>query len=280
MVIDFHTHAFPDKIAQKTVDFLKEKSKTVPFTDGTVRYLSEKARNVGIDLSVVLPVVTNPLSVDKINDFAAETNENTEKTGVFSLGGVHPDTENVKAAIKRIKDSGLKGFKIHPAYQRVKLNDIRYKRIFGFAEEYGLIVVSHGGYDIGVEGNWSSPAMAKDICREIKPSRFVMAHMGGWQTWEDVKNYLCGENLYFDTSFSAYNFSYREDLPKPERLPVLCEKDFLEIVRAHGKDKILFGTDSPWGDQKEQTDFIKQLPLSEEERTGILGGNARKLLDL
>ena len=81
MVIDFHTHAFPDKIAQKTVDLLKEKSKTVPFTNGTVGGLSEKARNFGIDLSVVLPVVTNPLSTDKINDFAAETNKNTEKTG-------------------------------------------------------------------------------------------------------------------------------------------------------------------------------------------------------
>ena len=280
MVIDFHTHAFPDKIAQKTVDLLKEKSKTVPFTNGTVGGLSEKARNFGIDLSVVLPVVTNPLSTDKINDFAAETNKNTEKTGVFSLGGVHPDTENVKAAIKRIKDLGLKGFKIHPAYQQVKLNDIKYKRIFGFAEEYGLIVVSHGGYDIGVDGNWSSPAMAKEICREIKPSRFVMAHMGGWQMWNDVKKYLCGENLYFDTSFSAYNFSYREDVPQSERFFVLCEKDFLEIVLAHGKDKILFGTDSPWGDQKEQTDFIKKLPLTEEEKTNILGDNARKLLKL
>ncbi|MBR5388904.1 MAG: amidohydrolase family protein [Clostridia bacterium] len=280
MIIDFHTHAFPDKIAVKTVDFLKEKSHTVPTAVGTVQNLSEKALAAGIDLSIVLPVVTNPLSTDKINSFAAEINEKTKDTGVFSFGGVHPDTQDLKAALKRVKDSGLKGVKIHPPYQQVKLNDIRYKRIFGLAEEYGLIVISHGGYDIGVEGDFSSPAMAREICREIKPSRFVMAHTGGWQYWDDVKKYLCGEALYFDTAFSVGNFYYRDDFDENLKKPVLGKEEFLEIIRAHGVDKVLFGTDSPWADQKDQIEFMKSLPLKESEKENILGGNAAKLLGI
>ena len=280
MIIDFHTHAFPDKIAQKTVDFLKTKSKTTPYTDGSIGDLSKKSRESGVDLSVVLPVITNPLSTEKINDFAASVNENTSTTGVFSFGGIHPDSPDVKAAIKHIKELGLKGFKIHPAYQQVKLNDLRFKRIFGFAEEYGLIVISHGGYDIGVEGNWSSPVFAAEICSEIHPSRFVMAHMGGWEMWEDVKKYLCGTNIYFDTSFSCVNFSYEKETPQEEQKPVLSENDFLSIIRAHGYNKILFGTDSPWGEQQEQLNFIRNLPLKQEEKAAILGDNAAKLLNI
>ncbi len=280
MIIDFHTHAFPDKIAQKTIDALKAKSLTVPFTDGTVKNLSETALSSGVNLSIVLPVITNPLSTEKINLFAAEINKSAKETGVFSFGGIHPDAPDIKNSVKRIKELGLKGLKIHPAYQQVKLNDIRYKRIIGYAEEYGLITVTHGGYDIGVDGNWSSPSMAAEICKDVSPSRFVMAHMGGWEMWEDVKRRLCGENVYFDTAFSGYNFAYMKGVPEEKKRPVLKEEDFIDIIKLHGADKILFGTDSPWGGQKEQIEFIEKLPLSDKEKSDIFYGNAAKLLQL
>ena len=35
MVIDFHTHMFPDKIADKTITFLAEVCQIPPQTDGT-----------------------------------------------------------------------------------------------------------------------------------------------------------------------------------------------------------------------------------------------------
>ena len=35
MIIDFHTHMFPDKIADKTITFLAEVCQMPPQTDGT-----------------------------------------------------------------------------------------------------------------------------------------------------------------------------------------------------------------------------------------------------
>ena len=277
MLIDFHTHAFPDSIAEKTVKFLATKSKTLPYTDGKYSSLSDSTAGAGIDLSVVLPVVTNPNSAEKINAFAADINEKSTYSRLFSFGGIHPDCDNHKEILSFIYRHGLKGVKIHPAYQGVKLNDIRYKRIIGAAEELGLIVVTHGGKDIGIEGDYASPKMSEEILDEVRPTKFVAAHTGGWEQWEEAER-LIGREIFFDTAFSLKTFNYSAEVPPTDRQPTLTEERFIYIVKKHGADKILFGTDSPWGDQAEQAEYIKSLPLTETEKNAILGGNAARLL--
>ncbi|MBQ9081713.1 MAG: amidohydrolase family protein, partial [Clostridia bacterium] len=204
----------------------------------------------------------------------------TNATGVFSLGGMHPDTPDYKSEIKRIADLGLKGIKLHPAYQQVHLDDIRYKRIIAYADELGLIVSVHGGVDICIPGDWSTPERARRVLDEVKPKKMIIAHMGGWQLWEDTKKFLCGQDVFLDTAFSYGNIEYRNSVPLSLRQKQLTEEKFMEIVRLHGADKILFGTDSPWDDLAEKLDLIQSLPLTSEEKIKILGKNGEKLLQL
>ena len=70
MIIDFHTHIFPDKIAESAINILSKKSNLVPQTNGTVLDLQNKTKEVGIDYSLVLPVVTSPKQTKSINDFS------------------------------------------------------------------------------------------------------------------------------------------------------------------------------------------------------------------
>ena len=122
-IIDIHTHTFPDAIAKETVCSLEGRSHTHSFSDGTVEGLSSAIKGAGVSLAVVQPVVTNPLKTEKINRAAAEVNEHTDETHVFSFGGMHPDTPNYKEELKRIKELGLKGVKLHPAYQHHRQTD-------------------------------------------------------------------------------------------------------------------------------------------------------------
>jgi len=55
---------------------------------------------------------------------------------------------------------------------------------------------------------------------------------------------------------------------------------FLELVQLHGVSRVLFGTDGPWADLSEEVAWIRGLPLAEEDREAIRGGNATKLLRL
>ena len=282
MIIDFHTHTFPDKIAASAVEKLSRVSHIRPFSDGTVKGLSDRARAAGIDLSIVLPVATSTKQVVHINDFAAKTNESTKETGLFSFGCIHPDYPDWSAELERVRALGLKGIKLHPVYQGVDIDDPRFLRILAKAGELGLIVVTHAGCDIGFPGvEHCSPEMVVRAIKQVGPVKLVLAHMGGWQQWDKVEELLTDRPIWLDTSFSTGSLTPLDDgYYDPKDLPMLAEKDFLRMVRAFGAERVLFGTDSPWSDQTEEISRLRALPLTEAERDLILSGNAKKLLDI
>lgn len=282
MIIDFHTHTFPDKIAAAAIEKLSGLSHTPPFSDGTAGGLAASAKGAGIDLSVILPVATNTKQVPSINDYAAKTNETTEATGLFSFGCIHPDFPQWKEELSRIAALGLKGIKLHPVYQEVDFDDIRYLRILERAGELGLIVVTHAGLDIGYPGvEHCSPEMVLSAVKQVGQVKLVLAHMGGWRQWDKVEELLVGQSVWLDTAFSVGEITPLEDgYYSPEELHMLNEADFLRLIRKFGAERVLFGTDSPWSDQKESLDLIRALPLGNGEKEAVLGGNARKLLRL
>ena len=282
MIIDFHTHTFPDKIAAAAIEKLSKLSHTRPFSDGTAAGLSASAKAAGIDLSVILPVATNTKQVPSINGYAAKANETTDTTGLFSFGCMHPDYPEWKEELSRIASLGLKGIKLHPVYQNVDFDDPRYLRILDRAGELGLIVITHAGLDIGYPGvERCTPEMVLNAVKQVGAVKLVLAHMGGWRQWGKVEELLVGQSVWIDTSFSAGNITPLDDgYYSPDDLPMLDETDFLRMIRKFGTDRVLFGTDSPWSDQKASLDLIATLPLEKDERNAILGGNARRLLQL
>ncbi|MBO6214110.1 MAG: amidohydrolase family protein [Lachnospiraceae bacterium] len=280
MIIDFHTHTFPDKIAERAVDSLSHASRTRPFSDGTVGGLIRRMEEAGIDRSVILPVATSPSQVIKVNDSSARINEEYGEAGLISFGCMHPDFPDYRSELARFEALGLRGVKLHPVYQDVALNDIRNLRIIDRAAELGLMVITHMGYDVGYPGvKLCTPAMAREVIDNIGDFVFILAHMGGWKQWEEVPKFLADTSCYLDTAFSTGRMVHREDLDEIQfSEDMLDESGFMEIYRAFGSERILFGTDSPWSDAKSEMDFIRSLPLSEDEKDDILGGNARRLL--
>ncbi|MBO6148350.1 MAG: amidohydrolase family protein [Lachnospiraceae bacterium] len=281
MIIDFHTHIFPDKIAEKTLDKLSHMAHVVPFSDGTAEGLLITMEAAHIDLSIIVPVATVPKQVQKINDTAASLNESYAEKGLFSFGGIHPEYEDYREELARIKALGLKGVKVHPVYQDCDLDDIKYLRIFDRAAELGLIVITHSGLDVGYPGVVRcTPKMARRAVDEIGLFKLVLAHMGGWKYWDEVPELLADTGVYLDTSFST---GVLHPLPdgywKEEELKLLDKDSFMEIFNAFGAERLLFGSDNPWGMQKENIAFLREMPISAEDRANILGGNTEALLN-
>lgn len=274
IVIDMHTHTFPDQIAgfalanmeKAIVD--KRGYEVKIKVAGTLDALSQSMKENRIDLSVVVPVATKPSQSASINRFAQKTNERTGETGVFSFGAIHPDNMNYKEILNDVKAMELKGIKIHPDYQRVEFDDDRYLRIMDYAANLGLIIVTHAGEDIGIpEKIHCTPDRVLNVLKHIQPEKLVLAHMGGWNMWDEVEEKLVGRNVFFDTAFSF------------EKVPPHLEKEqFQRIVRNHGTGKILFATDSPWSDQGAAVLAIKEMGFDGETEKRILGENARRLL--
>lgn len=268
MIIDFHTHIFPDHIAQKTIHSLQSQSHAKAYCDGSLSGLSKEMQKSSIDYSVILPVVTKPAQFYSINHFAAEINE---KNGIISFGGIHPENTSITEKLEYIKSLGLKGIKLHPDYQNTYIDDIHYVNILRECIRLDLCVVIHSGLDIGLPVPIHCPVdrfylVLKDILKDCyKDSKIVLAHVGGHLQWELVEELLIGENVYFDLAYS----------------PSMMNREVLiRIIQNHGPNRILFATDSPWSSQKDAADYIRTLPFSEEEMDNIFYKNAARLLNI
>lgn len=280
MIIDFHTHTFPDSIAPKALAKLQGASHTQAFSDATVAGLQADMAQRGIDFSVVLPVATNAEKVPHMNDSSVAM---SGQGPLIHFGAMHPEFEGWKAELDRIKALGLKGIKIHPVYQGVDIDDIRYLRILERCAELGLIVVAHSGDDIGFPGVVRcDPVRSRKALEQVPDVKLVLAHMGGWKNWEIVAENLADTGCYIDTAFSlgqidALQVGYYTE----EERQLLSGEAFTNLVRAFGADRVLFGTDSPWTHSQTEIQRILRLrDLQEEEIMAILGENACCLLNL
>lgn len=282
MVIDIHTHTFPDQMAQTAIHKLQSVSRTHAFSDGTNRGLADSMARAGVDRCVVLPVATNPRQVYHINDSAAKVNAAGLETGLYSFGCIHPDTPDYREELARAADLGLRGIKLHPAYQAAHIDDIRYLRILDRAAELGLIVLTHAGVDIGLPYPvYCTPEGVLRALDQVGPVTLILAHMGGWRQWDQVEALLPNSNVYLDTAFSYGKITPLEGCAFPDEGRQMMEQaQFLRFVQKFGARRLLFGTDSPWGNQASDVAAIRALPLSEAEKQAILGGNAQQLLGI
>lgn len=265
MIIDFHTHIFPEKIAGKTIESLETLSGIKASTNGTLEGLLASMERTGVDMSVIMPVATKPSQMESINAYAKEICD-MYPGKLISFGGIHPDCEDYKSELNHIKELGLKGIKIHPDYQRVMIDDVRFMNIIEYASELGLVILTHAGIDIGLpEPVHCPPQKMRKVIDKIKPEKMIVAHYGGWKQWQEVYEYLAGENVYLDTAFT---FDYIE------------KEMFLKILQKHGEDKILFATDSPWSHATRDIQAVNNMPLADSIKQKIFSENAKKLLQI
>ena len=262
MLIDFHTHCFPEKIAIKAVEKLSFASGgLLPHTDGTIDGLTKLMADTKVDKAVVLNIATNATQQKNVNDFAAKIN----KGNLISFGSIFPDSKDCLEELERIKALGLKGVKLHPDYQNFSVDDDKMKPIYKKIGELGLITVFHAGFDYGFPPPYGATPQKMERALKWFESPVIAAHWGGIDCGEEVLTRLCGKNIYFDTSFGYGN------MPK-----YYAQK----IMEKHTPDKILFGTDSPWHTANMELRLLNSLSLSDNDMEKIAHLNAEKLLNI
>lgn len=269
MIIDMHTHAFPDRIYERTIQILEQNiyensnKEFHAIGSGNVSGLRASMAADGIDFSLVLPIATAPKQTDNINRFAAQINGTD---GVFSFGSLHPAQNDIEGILEQIAEAGLLGIKLHPEYQQFYVDSPEAIRIFKKCEQLGLYCMLHTGADHGCPPPiHCSPERLAHILDYVCGDHIIAAHMGGWHMWEEAQKYIIGSPMLIDTCFSLH------------LMP--CEQA-LQMIRAHGADKVMVGSDWPWYSQKKSVEHVMELNLSDKEKALICGENARRILNL
>lgn len=265
MIIDFHTHTFPDAIAAKSIAYLEQKGHIKAYTDATRGTLKRSMRESGVDISLVLPVATRASQEKTINKLSKELNG---KDNIYYAGAIHPDCEDVDGTLDEIKAAGLFAIKLHPDYQDVYFDDERCVNIMAKAAERGLYTITHAGMDVAYpDETHCTPDRVLNVLNRLSgliDNKLILAHMGSYDAPDEVLQKLCGKPVLLDTAVV---------------LDLHTEK-CVEIIRCHGADKILFATDSPWKSQRAYVELLASLPLSDKEKEAIFSQNALKIMHI
>lgn len=261
-IVDFHAHVYPDRLAARAIRTLLDSiERGQAHTDGTVAGLRESMRRNGIAKSVLLSIATKPSQADKI----AEVCRGWLAPDCIPFGSVHPASPALREDVRRLKDYGLRGVKLHPEFQDFHVDD---PAVFPMYEELcaaGLIAVFHAGKDPGpFTSDHGLPPAFKTVHRAFPRLKMVLAHMGGWQAWDEVDRHIASLPVFFDTS------SVMQHLPR---------EAFLKLARKHGVERILFGSDTPWFEPADDLRWLDSVGLSSDEFERILHKNAEALLE-
>ncbi len=264
MLIDFHAHTFTDKLCPGAVNSLADKAHLIPYTDGSMSQTKEFMAKAGVDKFVSLSISVSERTQSKVNDYAIEINDNDN---VFAFGSIHPFASNFKDELKRLNDAGIKGVKFHNEYQEFYVDDERAYPAYDECIKYGMIILFHGGEDLGYEPPVrATPEKMRKVYDDFNYDKFVFAHLGGLNMQSDAIKFLADTKVMIDTSFAVvggYNVEQVES-----------------IIDAFTPNRVLFGSDCPWDNPKDIHDLLLKTKYSKEEKEQIFFKNACRLLKI
>jgi hypothetical protein len=155
------------------------------------------------------------------------------------------------------KDIGIKykAIKFHPDIGKINLDD---KRVIHFVNNFNLPIFVHTNEN----KEYSSLEKASNLAKKVKVP-VIAVHSGSvTKTFFNLDNYKFPDNLYFETSGIQYS--------------IILQK----IYQLSGAEKIIFGSDYPFGDPRVSLSMIDTLETDKNEYNLITGGNIKKILNI
>ena len=264
MIIDFHAHIYPEKVAAKILPAAKKKLKVAVPGTGAPEDLRSRMKRSGIDRSVLLTLAKGRENVSTLNQWV----QSVSGDGLIAFGAVHPFMENLEEELDRLSACGIRGVKMMPLLQEVFPDDPKCCRLYEAVIERGMILVTHAGRDpLDREEVFGTPERFARTIESYPDLKLVLAHLGGLGMYDEVRRYLltAGRNVYFDTAYVSF---------------YLKEYEMAGLIKDIGSDRVLFGSDYPWEDPGRALEIIKGLDLSDKEMESILSKTATGLLGL
>ncbi len=257
-IIDFHTHIYPPKMAEKASLSTGEFYHITPAHSGTGEELLSVGKTAGISEFVLLPVATKSEQVHHINQFILD--EVKAHREFHGFGTLHPDSENILAETDFIIKSGLQGIKLHPDTQRFNMDDRRLFEVFDNIQGKIPLLVHCGDRRF----DYSHPRRLKNIIDNFPHLQVIAAHLGGWSLFEEGFEILKDTDCYLDISSTMMFLS-------PEQVT--------KYIHGYGAERILFGTDFPLWSPVDEVSRFGKLHLTENEFERIAYKNALAILN-
>ncbi len=273
MIIDVHSHDFPDQIAARAMAGMCRRTEgdLWPVGDGTLANHLDHLDLAGVDKAISCPIATKPHMFEGLFRRACDIRDGAlgprAQAKIVPFASVHPLDPDVMDQLERVAAAGLKGVKFHCYYQGFSLADRGLWPVFAKIADLGLVVQCHCGTDIcwkhtrGLCG----PREIAILLKNLRGLRFIAAHLGGCDGYPPhATDQVLECGAYIDTSTLHRHWHYDESM---------------RILRSWPRDRILFGTDFPWESYTESINWVKSV-RDPADWSALFGGNACRLLSI
>ena len=255
-LIDFHVHCYPDFLARRAVASVKDNYHQV---DGTLNTQRAWMRQNGVEKSVLLNMASRPDTMKNVNQFALEC----AGEELIPFGSVHPAAPDACGEVERLYEKGIRVIKFHTGHQDFDFDDPENLPLYRKIGKMGMMVVVHCGTSAKSPKHLVWPHTVARVIEAFDGAPFICAHMGG----------IVAESI---------------EMPLLKQMPVMVDTalatrfmdapGFLAMVRELGAQRVLFGSDHPWGDFLGVKQMVLQAGLTSQEKEWIFRGNALRLL--
>ena len=242
---------------------------------GTIDGLKRTMELCGIDRAVAFA----PLPPDYDRD-AAGMHQNEwlarqleHEPDIVGFGVIDFARGGLRKQVDQLWQLGLKGIKIHPAEQKLKIDSPEAFEVYSRAEELGLILSFHTGV------HWHRIAdynmlLYDEVAFHFPKLRFTMEHVGGYSFFTEALGVLVNSGNTYAGITSVFD---RE----VNKFWYLSDEKISDLLWMVGAQRCVFGLDFPWNGPDKINHAIakiRSLDISQEEIDGILGGNLSRLL--
>lgn len=145
---------------------------------------------------------------------------------------------------------GFKGIKIHQGWNPLTFSSPKFHDLLSIANALSLPMFIH-------PGTKKETLKLLRLLPQYPKVKFILAHLMGAELLKEYK----GDNLFHDIS------------PTNLSTPVL-----LDAVNHYGSERILFGSDMPFGDLESNLKKMQSLDLTSTQKEHILGRNMQGIL--
>ena len=257
--IDIHTHIYPDMVAEKAAQSIRDFYKIGDTMNGTVQMLLDRGGQVGIEKFVALPVAIRADRVQSINNFIHQ--QTLEHDCFVGFGTVHADMQDIPGEVERIIGMGLRGIKIHPDCQKFDIDDPKLFPLYDSIQGRIPIILHMGDQRY----SHSHPARLRHIMDEFPKLEVIAAHFGGYTVYETARQELQDTNCIMDVSSSLMFME-----------PGVAEK----YINLYGAERLAFGTDYPLWDPAKEVQRFLDLKITPEQKEQIAWKTAKEFLHL
>ncbi|AUG56913.1 amidohydrolase family protein [Acetivibrio saccincola] len=277
--VDGHVHTFSsDEIAKKIIKSFN-KVYSIDFNvpgEGTIEDLIQGMNLTGIDYSVMANFAP-PKILDSNNMWTIEMSKLNQC--LIPLVSFHPDMgEDILPLLEKYISEGAKGIKFHNMAQGFMPTHPALEPLYDYCNQIAFPIEFHCGRVSNARLNeFSDVECIIPVIDKYQDIPIILTHMADGNIDDVIKLSKEYENLYFDTSIVISGYP---DILETNEPSWLDDDVVVDVINTIGAERLLFGSDYPWGSPSHDFDRIANLDLNYKEKSLILGGNAIRIFGI